>query len=379
MIRTGGLLTAIAVAGAAPAAGAAAGEATTLDWLLLWLYLGLALGVSFLCSLLEASILSMTPAFVSMLVSRGRRTGRMLEAMKTNIDRPLSAILTLNTVAHTVGAAGVGAQAAAIFGRQWVGAISAVLTFLILILSEIVPKTIGAVAFKRMAGFTAYTVQGMTLLLWPLVRVCELVSRLISGSTHSGTLTREELESLSHLGHREGVLARDELNVMNNLLALRRTRAKDVMTPRSVTFMLRADTTVGELMERHEPPRFARIPIHRGDPDELIGVVPRFEIMRCYHEGRLETALAELARPLVAVPEHATVADLLERFIGYRAQLFQVVDEYGGTAGIVSLEDAIETLLGAEIVDETDPYTDMRALADLRRRMRFPRDAGETQ
>ena len=354
---------------AVPVAGGdgAAGDATYWDWLLLWSYLALALGVSFLCSMLEASILSVTPSYTNMLVQNGSRAGRILEHLKADIDRPLSAILTLNTVAHTVGAAGVGAQAAAIFGRAWLGVISAVLTFLILILSEIVPKTIGAVAHKSLVGFTAYTTQAMVWTLWPLVQLCMGVSRLIAGSKREAGISREELTSLAHFGHDEGALRPDEARVMKNLMTLDRVTVRDVMTPRPVVWMLPAEMTLGELMREVGPPRFARIPVYEGAPDHLVGLVVRYELMRRVHAGELDKTMRQLAQPLKAVPETASVGNVMQQFITQREHLFQVADEYGGTAGIVTLEDVIETLLGTEIVDETDPVADMQALARARR------------
>jgi CBS domain containing-hemolysin-like protein len=357
------------LAAAVPAVEAAGSEDTTWQWVLLWVYLGLALGVSFLCSMLEASILSLTPSYLSLMVQRGTRAGRLLQRMKANIDQPLAAILTLNTVAHTVGAAGVGAQVAGIFGRAWLGPASAVLTFLILILSEIIPKTLGAVAYKRLSGFTAYTVQVMIWGLWPLVQLCMVMSQWIAGSTRQQGLTREELASMTHLGHKEGALHPDESRLMHNLLMLRQITVKTIMTPRNVTYMLPADQTVEAVMQ--QPPRFARIPIYEDQPDHLLGFVPRYEIVRHYHAGRRVRTMRQLARPIRAVPETATVADVLEQFSQHQQQIFQVVDEYGGTAGIITFEDAIESLLGVEIVDETDPVPDMRALAETRRRHRL--------
>jgi len=362
-----GMLWILAVPLSDGSGSGAGGNGTTWDWVLLWLYLLLAVGVSFLCSLLEACMLSLTPSYTNMLVQRGSRAGQILEKLKSNIDRPLSAILTLNTVAHTVGAAGVGAQAAAIFGSQWVGLTSAVLTFLILILSEIIPKTLGAVAYKRLAAFTAYTVQGMIVLLWPIVQLCMLTSYLIAGSDRTQGMTREEIASMAQLGRQEGALHPDEVHLMQNLLKLRQIRVKDVMTPRNVVFMVWADRTVGQLLAQVQPPLFARIPVFGESPDDLIGFVSRYEILRRYHADQPHVTMRELAQPLSIVPENVTVADALSQFTRKQQQLLQVVDEYGGTAGIITFEDAIESLLGIEMVDESDPVADMQQLAKSRR------------
>lgn len=359
---------------AAPMIPQQAADATTMDWVLLWAYLLLALGVSFLCSLLEASLLSITPSYISLLVQRGRKAGRVLQRMRDNVDQPLSAILTLNTVAHTVGAAGAGAQVAAIFGRQWLGLASAVLTLLILLLSEIVPKTAGAVWHRPLAGFTAYTTRGMVIGLWPLVQLCMLISRWVRGPGGEHQLTREEMTSLPKLGREAGALRHDESRLMQNLMRLREIRVNDIMTPRSVVYMLEETKTVGEVMSDSHLPRFARVPIYRENPDRLIGFVARYHLVQCYHRGRMNTTMAMLAQPLSAIPAQAKVGDALEQFINEQRQIYQVVDEYGGTAGILTFEDAIESLLGAEIVDETDPVADMQALARERRARRLADD-----
>ncbi len=329
---------------------------------LLIFYLLLALGVSFLCSLVEAGILSLRRTDVARLVKEGRSTGKLLEAMKKNVDRPLSAILTLNTVAHTVGAAGVGAQSLTLFGSQWVAATSAVLTVLVLIFSEIIPKTIGAFYAARLAGFTAYTIRGMIVLTYPLVLVFQALSRVIAHRGGKDGLTREEFTLLAEIGHAEGAILEKEHRVIRNLLRLRQVRIKEVMTPRTVAFMLSKDLTVKEVVEQHVTLRFSRIPVFGNGPDDLVGLVHRREIYESLDKapGR---KLGDLARPIHAVPEDATIDIALDEFVERREHLFIAVDEYGGTAGVITLEDALETLLGAEIVDETDAVADMRELA----------------
>ena len=329
---------------------------------LLIFYLLLALGVSFLCSLVEAGILSLRRTDVARLVKEGRAAGKVLEAMKKNVDRPLSAILTLNTVAHTVGAAGVGAQSLTLFGSQWVALTSAVLTVLVLIFSEIIPKTIGAFYAARLAGFTAYTIRGMIVLTYPLVLVFQALSRVIAHPGGEEGLTREEFALLAEIGHADGAILEKEHRVIRNLLRLRQVRIKEVMTPRTVAFMLSKDLTVKEVVEQHATLRFSRIPVFGSGPDDLVGIVHRREIYESLdkHPGR---TLGKLARPLHAVPEDATVDIALDEFVERREHLFIAVDEYGGTAGLITLEDALETLLGAEIVDENDAVADMRELA----------------
>ncbi len=330
---------------------------------LLLLYLMLALGVSFLCSMLESSLLSVPRSHVAVMVERGSRAGKRLERMKGDVDRPLAAILTLNTFAHTLGAAGVGAQAAVLWGETWVGLVSFVLTLLILIFSEIIPKTLGAVHTKRLAPFTAWTVHWLMVALRPVVAGCNGISKVLSGREQSvPRIDRDEVRSLARLAHEEGAIDENEAHVMRNLIALREISVEQIMTPRTVVFTLRADQTVGEATEG-EPPRFARIPLVDETLDEVQGLIYRQDLLAARSEGRTETRLSELARPVHAVPWAATLPTVLETFLRRREHLFLVVDEYGGTAGIVTLEDVLETLLGAEIVDETDSVEDMRKLA----------------
>ncbi len=330
--------------------------------MLLVLYLLLAIGVSFVCSLTESGLLSLSHSHVVTLVKAGRPSGRMLERMKDNIERPLSAILTLNTIAHTVGAAGVGAQSYLVFGNEWVAVTSAVLTVLILIFSEIIPKTLGVVYAGKLASFTAYTITVMIYLSYPLVVAFQALSNLL-GRKHEQKITREEFALLAELGQTEGALHKKEHHIIQNLLRLRKTRVRDVMTPRTVVLMLHKDMTAQQALDQHAPLQFARIPVYDDGPDDVIGIVLRFEIGVAVREGRDNSTMEQLAGPIHAVPEHAALDDVLDEFIHRRGQLFLAVDEHGGMAGIITLEDVIETLLGTEIVDETDEVVDMRKLA----------------
>ena len=329
---------------------------------MLLFYLLLALGVSFLCSMTESGLLSLSRSRVAALVKSGRRSGRLLEGMKENVDRPLAGILTLNTIAHTVGAAGVGAQSLIVFGDAWVAASSAVLTLLILVFSEIIPKTIGVVYAGPLAPFTAYTVTGMIWLTYPLVVAFQALSGAISRGRED-RMTREEFALIAELGQTEGAIFEQEYRVIHNLLRLRKVRVHEIMTPRTVAFMLQKDETVADVLAAHRPLRFARIPLYDADKDDPLGFVYRPELYEADDAGRGGERLETLMKPVHAVPETVTVSDVLHQFVDRGEQLFIVVDEHGGTAGLVTLEDAIETLLGAEIVDERDSVADMRQLA----------------
>ena len=336
------------------------------------IYLTLALGVSFLCSLLEAVILSISHAYIETLTNGQPKSARILKDLKERIDRPLAAILTLNTVAHTVGAAGVGAQVLKLYGQHYhnghggrvVALASAGLTVLILVFSEIIPKTVGAVYWKQLAPAAGYTIKVLIVLIYPLVVAFEGLSRLIAGRRYQSKVSREEMMAVAEIGKDEGTLAMQETRVIQNLLRLNKVRAKDVLTPRSVLSAFQKDKTVREAVEKHSPIRFSRIPVYGKDLDDISGIALRYQVLRAYAEGRQETKLEAMSTPIHAVPDSKTVGGILDEFIRRQEQIFLVVDEYGGTAGIITLEDAIETLLGVEIVDEFDSVKDMRKLAE---------------
>ncbi len=333
---------------------------------LLFAYALLAIGVSFLCSTLEASLLSLPRSHVEAMVEKGSHVGTLLRQMKNNIDRPLAAILTLNTVAHTVGAAGVGAQAAHVFGDASVGAASAVMTLLILVFSEIIPKTLGTVHAKKLTTMTAYVTRVMIFLCLPLIFVLEWVNRAIGYQRHKAHITRSEVAATVRLGREGGSLGTREFRTVSNLLALANVSVSDVLTPRTVVFSLPRDATVGDVIAEHQPLRFARIPVYDEGPEHVRGYVTRFDLLTAQARGETGRTLAELARDMDVLPEQASVADALDQLFIDGHHIALVVDEYGGMEGIVTLEDLLETLLGQEIIDETDPAADMRELARKR-------------
>ncbi|KPK77329.1 MAG: hypothetical protein AMJ79_03590 [Phycisphaerae bacterium SM23_30] len=336
------------------------------------LYLSLALGVSFLCSLLEATILSVTHGYVRALCQKHRKSGRMLQDLKDRIDRPLVAILTLNTVANTVGAAGVGAQVLKLYTERYgaaghagqaVAVASGTLTFLILVFSEIIPKTLGAVYWKQLAPAAGYMTKGLIIIIYPLVVMFEALSKLISRKRYQLKVSREEMAAVAEIGKAEGTLLTQETRVIQNLLRLNKIRAKDVLTPRSVLLTFQKDKTVQEVVNKHSPIRFSRIPVYGKDLDDITGIVHRYKLLRAYAEEKGRITLDKLSVPIHAVPDTKSVASILDELLRRQEQVFLVVDEYGGTAGIITLEDTIETLLGVEIVDEFDTVEDMRKLA----------------
>ena len=340
------------------------------------LFFLLALLVSFFCSLMEAVILSVRHPYVEVLIADGRKSGHLLKSLKDKIDRPLAAILTLNTVANTVGAAGVGAQALTLCRQAApeneflgisegyvVGVASAVLTASILVISEIIPKTLGTVYCKQLAPVSAYCIAGLIRALKPIVVSSEWLARLISPKSIQKKVSREEMAASARLGHIEGSLHTQESRIIENLLRLSQVRVRDILTPRSVLLAFQQEMTVAEVVKKHRPIRFSRIPVYGKDLDDITGFVLRYEVLQAYSEGRSSERLSGLSQPIHAIPDTKSVGAVLEEFIERREHMFLVVDEYGGTAGIITLEDAIETLLGAEIVDELDSVADMRELA----------------
>jgi CBS domain containing-hemolysin-like protein len=337
---------------------------------LLIFYLLLALGVSFICSFVEAAILSIPQGRIELLKSRGKRVGILLDKQKQNIDRSLAAILTLNTISHTIGAAGVGAQALILWGSEVVAIVSAILTILILVLSEIIPKNMGVIIASSSAPFVAYTVQGMIYLTYPLVLVLEKLAKLITGGKKRAGITREELTLLADLAMHQKVIKGDERKIIHNLIHLAKIPVEKIMTPRTVTFMLDEETTVKDVLARKSELKYSRIPIMQDGPDQVSGMVLKQKIFEAGLDGKMDTKLKDLVQEIHRVQETATVTDVFEDFLRKRAHLFLVEGDYGGTAGVVSLEDAVETLIGREIVDETDQVADMRELATKLARLR---------
>lgn len=332
-----------------------------------------ALAVSFLCSILEAVLLSVTPGHVAALAARSPRSGERLQRMKEDIDRPLAAILSLNTIAHTVGAAGAGAQGARVFGEAYLGLISAVLTLLILFFSEIIPKTLGAVYWRQLAPPVTLVLQPIIWSMWPLVKLSELTRTLIVRSPLASAVSREEMAAMARLGHQEGVLDEGESRVLESLLRFRTLSVRDVMTPRTVVMALPGEMPVSEVVSDPARLRHSRIPIYQGSFDSVTGYVLKDQVLLQAAEGSPDTPLRELSRELQVVPETLSLPRLFERLLAHGEHIALAIDEYGGVAGVVTIEDVVETLLGLEIVDEADSVEDMQQLARERWRKRAER------
>jgi CBS domain containing-hemolysin-like protein len=337
---------------------------------LLLIYLGIAVGVSFLCSVLEAVLLSVTPSYVADLELRRPRGGKVLAQVKERLDESISSILILNTFAHTMGAAGVGAQAIRLFGERWETLIAVVLTLVILYVSEIIPKTLGAKFWRTLAIPAAYVIHWLVRLVYPLVWLSTRLTRVFGHDKHGG-VSREEIIALASLGYKGGTLLNREHEILANIMRLREIRTEQILTPRSVVYALPQTTTVAAALEQHKTEEFTRIPIYRDSLDHIVGMVINRDLYKADRAGEGEQPLTRYATPLHRVSEKLPVQKLLDVFVTRGEHLFLVEDEFGQTAGIVSLEDAIETLLGREIVDESDTVTDLQQLAKQRYRQRL--------
>ncbi len=331
---------------------------------LLILYLLVAIGVSFLCSILEAVLLSVTPAYVADLEQRKARIGRILRNHKENIDRPLSAILSLNTVAHTVGAAGVGAQSQIVFGEAYVTATSIVLTLLILVVSEIIPKTLGATHWRGLAPWGSRILTVLIPLLYPLVLLAQYITLLLSrGKKRPQMFHRHELSAYAEIGVEEGEMREQQSRIVKNLIRLDSLRGKDIMTPRTVVVFYSETDTVGEVMKDPNASSVARFPITGRSSDEITGYVLRDDLLEEWAEGRNGLPLSRKRRKALVLPDLVRLGDLFEKLLSQQEQMAVLVNEYGGFSGLVTVEDIVETLIGMDIVDEDDTIANRRSMA----------------
>lgn len=332
---------------------------------LLIVFLLVSIIFSFLCSIWEAVLLSITPSYTQMQLQQDNEVGKSLQSFKENIDRPLAAILTLNTIAHTVGAIGVGAQATKIWGASFMSTavVPVLMTLAILLLSEIIPKTIGANYWRELTSFTVRSLKVIMWVLAPLVFISQIITKALKKDKEASVLSRADFGAMAELGSQQGVFDEGESNILRNLLRFNTIYAKNVMTPRTV--MISADETqaIGDFHDQHPNLRFSRIPVYEGSQDKVTGYVLKDTILTKLLEGKGDDALASIRREVLVVKESFPIPELFSHFTAKREHIALVVDDFGGTAGLVSMEDVIETLLGLEIVDEQDNATDMQALA----------------
>lgn len=330
---------------------------------LLILYVSIALGFSFLCSLLEATLLTITPTQLQTAKSAGKRWAQRLNRLKQNIDQPLSAILTLNTIAHTMGATGAGAQYAKVYGDATGGVFAGLLTLAVLVLSEIIPKTLGARYTLFFAPFTAAVLPIMDRGLRPVVWLCQCITRLITfGHTEPKPRHREELLAVARLGEKEGSIKAAESRMVRNMIGLNQISTASIMTPRPVIFMLPEATSLRDFAKCAEEHLFSRVPVYATSCERITGFVLRSEALQACLKDSSQT-LEAIKRRVAFVPDLMKVDQLFHHMIDQKLQLAMVQDEYGSTVGLVTLEDVLETLVGVEIVDESDQVVDLQQLS----------------
>lgn len=328
----------------------------------LLLYLCLALGVSFLCSVLEATLMSTTLSYLTMLEQEGNKAAVRMLGYKNAPEKPLAAILSLNTIANTVGAAGVGQQATAVFGSQWFGVVSAVVTLLILIVSEIIPKTIGTTYWKQLTRFASGTIRVLMIVMYPMVLLIHAISRLFPQGEEA-SVSREEVVALASVGEEEGVIDQDEKKIIRNVIRLDDVKAKDVMTPRVVAAVAPESMTLHEYYEDETFEHFSRIPVYADSPEYITGYIMRDDALENLADDHFDRKLGDIKRSLPQFPETMSVGDIFDRMLHDKSQIAIAIDEYGCFRGILTLEDVIETIFGLEIVDENDEFADMQQYA----------------
>lgn len=339
--------------------------------LLLITYLLLALVISFLCSIMEAVLLSTPVTYLKVNENTKKKGLIRLIGYKHNVEKPLSAILSLNTVAHTVGAAGVGAQAVDVFGEEYFGIVSAVLTILILIVTEIFPKTIGAKYWRNLTGFVGNILYFTVIITYPLVLLSAFFTKLISKKVDDEqTTSREEISALAAIGTEEGIFLEKENKIIQNLIKLKNIKVSAIRTPRPVVVIANENMSLKEFLQKKEYLKFSRIPVYSENTDNILGYVLRQKVFEKLAEDQDNLKLKDIKKEIIITPETKPVFSLWEQLLEKKEHIALVVDEYGGMDGVVTMEDIIETLLGFEIVDEKDTITNMQEFAKERWKQR---------
>lgn len=329
---------------------------------LIFIYLTIALAISFLCSILEAVLLSTPISYITMLEGEGNKTASLLKNYKSDVDRPVGAILSLNTVAHTFGSAGVGAQSIEVFGEEYFGIISAILTLLILVLSEIIPKTIGASYWRNLALPATKIIRVIIVVTYPLVLLAELVTKVFTKKTNQVSVSREEVSAMVDVGTSEGVFNESESKIIKSCIRLTDIKAKQIMTPKIVVESACEKMTLKEFYDVKDW-LFSRILIYGEDKDYVKGYILKEDVLKDLTEDKFNLHLSSLLRPVLTFNEDDSVYSIWEKMLEQREHISIIVDEYSSLRGVVTMEDVIETMIGVEIVDEQDIAVDMQQLA----------------
>ncbi len=330
--------------------------------LLLVFLLG-AMFVSFLCSILESVLMSTPLSYITMREDEGYKAATLFKKYKQDNAQAIAAILSLNTIAHTIGAAGVGMQATEVFGSEWFGVVSVVTTILILVFTEIIPKTIGTSQWRRLMGFTALTIRVLIFILYPVVILVQWFTRLIAPHDDETAVSREEVAAMADMGEDEGVIDSDENKIIQNVIKLSSIKAYDVMTPRVVAATAPESMTLRDFYRQTEYSHFSRIPVYADEEDFITGYVLRSEALEELAEDHFATTLGQIKRTIPLFNEEMSVAEIWDNLLRHKEQIAGIIDEFGAFQGIITLEDIIETIFGLEIIDESDQVADMQQYA----------------
>lgn len=329
---------------------------------LILLYLLGALALSFLCSILEAVLLSTPMSFISMKENEGNKTATLMKRYKNNVDRPVGAILSLNTIAHTIGSAGVGAESIKIFGEEYFGLISAILTLLILVLSEIIPKTIGASYWRSLAMTSTKIIRVLIFITYPLVLLSEVITKIFTPKNHQVSVSREEVSAMVDVGTTEGIFRESESKIIKSCIHLASVKAREIMTPSIVVETANKNLTIKKFYDQ-QTWNFSRIPVYDTNKDYIVGYVLKDMVLKALSDDKFDTKLSDMVRSILSFNEDDSVYQIWEKMLEKREHISIIVDEYGCLRGVVSMEDIIETMTGVEIVDEDDVAVDMQAFA----------------
>lgn len=339
-------------------------QPTTGNVVLLIGFVSIAIGLSFVCSMAESVLLSMTPSYIADVQDSNPKKAKMLKRLKQDkVDQSLAAILTLNTMANTLGSIGAGAQATIVFGSAWFGLFSALMTLAILTFSEIIPKTLGTVYWRQLSGLVAYFVRGIIIVLYPIIWLSERLTKLLVRGKETDVFSRREFSALASIGEEAGQIDPLEARIIRNLLAFGAIKVEDIMTPRSVMLAFEQTKTVAEVLADRPKLTFSRLPIYDGDLDKVTGFVLKTDMLLAKVNHAMHKPLTQFQREISFVFSKMKLFDLLDLMLKNRIYIAITVGEYGEVKGLVTLEDVFETLLGLEIVDEIDRVEDMQALA----------------
>lgn len=319
--------------------------------------------VSFMCSILEAVLMSTPISYLTMREEDKSKSAALLKKYKTDIDRPLASILVLNTIANTMGAAIIGGLAAKLWNSTAVGIVSAVMTIMILVFAEIIPKTIGATYWKRLTGFTAGMISVLIVVTYPFVIVAEWITRMIGGDEEEQTVSREEVSAMANIGEEEGVFEKSENKIIQNIIKLDNIKAFDVMTPRVVAAIAPERMTLAQFYKDSAFNHHSRIPVYADSPEYITGYILRTEALEMLANDRFKVRLGDIKRDITLFNEEIAISDIWEQLLKNKEQIGLIIDEYGCFTGIITLEDIIETIFGLEIIDEMDEVSDMQQYA----------------